>query len=184
MILTTEDYKQVYEILNQATPLSEDCGRWCNAICCQPRPAFSYSPLYIYLLPGEDALFDKSDPWLKWYSLNTKKYRFPKSWGKRFYAVRCLGPSKCKRSLRPIQCRTFPLMPYLTADGKFQLVLYNQPLPYECPLITDGVSLNENFIKAVRDAWEILIKDVRIYDYINADSANIRKFGLPMQVVD
>ena len=184
MILSKEDFQKVYEILDSATPISGDCGKKCGALCCLPKPIFQYNSLLIYLLPGEDSLHDKEDPWLKWYSLNTKKYLFPKSWGKRFRAVRCSGPSKCKRNLRPIQCRTFPLMPYLTPDEKLQLILYNQPLPYQCPLITDSISLNKPFAENVRKAWKILLQDTRIFDYVKGESEHIRKTLDAIQVIE
>ena len=184
MMLSKEDYQKVYELFDIATPLSCDCGTLCNGVCCKPKKTFLYSSLWIYLLPGEDCLHDRTDKWLKWYHLNSKKHLFPKSWGKRFWAVRCSGPEKCKRNLRPIQCRTFPLMPYLAADGEFQLILFNQPLPYECPLVTEGYELEEAFISNVRKAWEILLQDNRIYDYVKADSERIRKAGNAIQIIE
>ncbi len=184
MKLSKEDFQKVYELFDQATPLSGDCGQRCGAVCCKPGPFFQYSPLYIYMLPGEEVLHDKKDSWLRWYSLNTKKYLFPKSWGKSFWAVRCTGPDNCKRELRPIQCRTFPLMPYLTVEGNLQLILYNQQLPYECPLITEGTPLDEKFIECVRNAWEILLKDVRIYDYVKTESESMRNAEVAIQVIE
>ncbi|MCQ2530686.1 MAG: hypothetical protein MJ086_05455 [Lachnospiraceae bacterium] len=183
-MLTIDDFKKVYELLDNATPLSCDCGKMCGAVCCKPKKTFLYSSLWVYMLPGEDCLHDKNDKWLKWYRLNSKKHLFPKSWGKRFWAVRCTGPEHCKRELRPIQCRTFPLMPYLGADGEFQLILFNQPLPYECPLVTEGYELEESFITNVRNAWEILLQDNRIFDYVKADSERIRKAGDAIQIIE
>ena len=75
-------------------------------------------------------------------------------------------------------------MPYLGADGEFQLILFNQPLPYECPLVTEGYELEESFITNVRSAWEILLQDKRIFDYVKADSERIRKAGDAIQIIE
>ncbi len=51
------------------------------------------------------------------------------------FFIKCKTPPYCVRDKRPIQCRTFPLMPYLTEDGELQMLYNDNELPYLCPLI-------------------------------------------------
>lgn len=176
-MLTKEDYLKVYEILN-ATPLPFDCGTLCGSACCLPDNETKKRDCWIYMLPGEDEVHDKKDGWLTWKRLSTRRHLFPRSWGRKTWAVRCSDPENCRRQLRPIQCRTFPLMPYLTPGGRLQIVLYNRQLPYECPLIAGNTELDENFAKSVHRAWSILITDQRIFDYVEAESARMRENGV------
>ena len=78
----------------------------------------------IYLLPGEEAVFEDGRDWLEWSTQNAEECGFPESWEGPVFFIKCKTPPYCVRDKRPIQCRTFPLMPYLTEDGELQM-LYN-----------------------------------------------------------
>lgn len=162
--LTKDDYLEIYQILNQATPLKEDCGKICDKLCCKQ----DNENLGMYLLPGEETMFDRSKEWLVWEEHNPTDYDFPASWTEKVFFIRCLRD--CPREKRPIQCRTFPLAPHLTKEGTLTLIRETLPLPYQCPLIEKRISLEKDFILAVYQAWSRLIQDYRIYDLVKLDS--------------
>lgn len=189
--LSTEDYKKIYAMLEKVSPIEGDCGKLCSASCCSIDGKFpealrdenyisesdpengdedSAEELGIYLMPGEENLHDKNDPWLEWSEEDAQSAGFPESWREKVYFVKCHGASQCKRELRPIQCRTFPVAPYLTEDEKLQLILYTDILPYKCPLVHGDFHLNEDFLSATFAAWSKLIEDQRIFDLVLEDS--------------
>ncbi|MBE6040917.1 MAG: hypothetical protein E7220_00165 [Clostridiales bacterium] len=160
-------YRAIYRLLDRVSPVPFDCGMICGAACCN---AGADEETGIYLLPGEDKIHDRKDGWLSWSVQDTEEYDFPESWHGKVYFVRCGGPDKCKRSLRPIQCRTFPLAPYLTEDGELQLIYNDSDLPYCCPMVEEETELQEDFIRATYTVWKHLIRDPLIYDLVEADS--------------
>jgi len=162
--LTKDDYLKIYQILDKATPLKEDCGKICGKLCCKQ----DNEDLGMYLLPGEETMLDRSEKWLVWNEHDPIDYDFPPSWTEKVFFVRCLGD--CPREKRPIQCRTFPLAPHLTKEGTLALIRETLPLPYQCPLIEKRIPLEKDFILAVYQAWSKLIQDSRIYDLVKFDS--------------
>ncbi len=173
-------YRAIYRLLNRVSPLSTDCGQLCAAACCncggdgseENSPDFEMG---IYLLPGEEKLFTRKENWLKWSVENAEDYEFPDSWSGKVYFVRCKTPPHCPREMRPLQCRFYPLAPYLTEDGILKLILSPAELPYHCPLITDKIPLQESFIKATFTVWKHLLRDPLIYDLVTMDSKELRK---------
>lgn len=162
-------YQAIYRLLNRVSPLNFDCGNLCGAICCtKEHPADN--EMGIYLLPGEDKIHDKKDGWLAWSEENTEDYDFPESWKGKVYFVQCKGPENCKRALRPMQCRTFPLAPHIDEDGELTLVYNDMELPYRCPLIDDEMPLDDRFVQATETVWKHLIRDPLIYDLVKEDS--------------
>ena len=160
-------YRAIYRLLDRVSPVPFDCGRICGATCCDYRDD---EEMGLFFLPGESAIHDKSDPWLEWFEERTEDYFLPESWDETFDFVRCLGPAHCNRAKRPIQCRSFPLLPHLDADGTLTLIKNDAPLPYCCPLIEDEVELDPRFCQATLTAWKHLIRDPRIYDLVEMDS--------------
>ena len=53
------------------------------------------------------------------------------------------------------------------------LAYYDDELPYVCPLIREGRKLQEDFVKAAYEAWEILMQDEAIKDLIVKDSSKL-----------
>ena len=166
--LTRSDYEKIYHMLDAVSPIDTDCGKLCRAVCCSQEDAGEDAG--IYLLPGEASVHDKSDPWLTWWSDSVDDYDFPASWTGTVDFVRCRGAASCRRSLRPIQCRTFPLAVHLTPDGKLQMILNDMELPYRCPLIENGRPLNADFVRVTLEAWQLLITDPLIRDLVEEDS--------------
>ena len=182
-MLSKEDYEQIYKMLDSVNPLSNDCGKLCNAVCCKSELYPQEEDYFLYLLLGEESVHDKKDTWLDWSEEKTSDFYLPSSWGEKFNVVRCHGPEKCKRKLRPIQCRTFPLEPHLSKDGELELIYCSNKTPYKCPLICDKIKLTDEFIWMTYLAWKKLISDKPIYDYIMMESLRHNYFWKKYRVV-
>lgn len=151
-MITPEEYKTIYRKLDEISPVPFDCGTVCNAACCHGGDDDG-----IHLLPGEEAVHEAND----WQSMEKN--------GTSFF-VKCKGSENCNRSLRPIQCRTFPLMPVLNMDGKVEMVINDMELSYSCPLIDADAELDKDFVKVTREIWETLAKDPDIRKTITKSS--------------
>lgn len=175
-----DTYRAIYRLLNKVSPLLSDCGQLCAAACCNcggngsGEESLDFD-MGIYLLPGEEKLFTRKEEWLKWNVEDAEDFEFPDSWSGKVYFVRCKTPPHCPREMRPLQCRFYPLAPYLSEKGKFSLILSPADLPYQCPLITEKMALEPAFVKATHTVWKRLIRDPLIRDLVAMDSKAIRK---------
>ena len=173
-------YKAIYRLLDKVSPLPSDCGQLCSSACCScggdadDEDGLDFD-MGIYLLPGEEKLFSRREAWLKWSVENAEDYEFPDSWQGKVYFVRCKTPPHCPRESRPLQCRFYPLAPYLTEKDELHLIFSPVELPYRCPLITGRVPLQQSFIRATHTVWKRLIKDPLIRDLVGMDSKALRK---------
>ena len=118
---------------------------------------------------GDNAASEKQG-WLEWESLSSDEYELPGTWKGKIYFVRCKTPPHCPREMRPIQCRSFPLLPHLSEDGELTLVFNDYELPYACPMIEEEIELDERFVKATTTVWKHLIRDPLIYDMVWGES--------------
>ena len=164
-VIRKSTWKAIYRLLDRVSPVPFDCGTVCGAACCMAE-----GDVGIYLLPGEDKLHDKKADWLLWSTQDTDDYDFPPSWHGKVYFVRCKTPPHCPRSLRPLQCRTFPLLPVFDEHGDLQLVYDNTRLPYSCPLIESGAALSPDFVQATTTVWKHLIRDPLIRDLVKMNT--------------
>jgi hypothetical protein len=123
----------------------------------------------MYLLPGEEVMFDRTEDWLIWQEHHTEKYEFCPSWRDPVYFVCCRGV--CPRDRRPFACRTFPVSPYLSPEGTLELRLEGAAIPV-CPLVQAGDInfLDRRFLTRAKLAWEELIKDPLIRDHVEWES--------------
>lgn len=168
-MLSKAQYLLAYKLLENTTPLSTDCGELCGKKCCTDWQ----DDVGIYLLPGEEQLFSFTEDWLKWEKHSTEEYEFCPSWEGDFFFVKCIKP--CPREKRPFQCRTFPLLPHLEIDGRLSMILA-QEFANLCPLIQKGIkSLNPDFVKNAKQAWQILLNDPLIYADVLWESEKRRK---------
>lgn len=165
-------YKAIYRLLDRVSPVNYDCGTLCGAACCTcgHDESLDDMQLGIYLLPGEEKLFDKNDEWLEWTSEYAEDFDFPESWTGKVHFIRCKTPPVCPREKRPLQCRFFPLEPHILEDGTLRLILNTVDLPYTCPLIDKRMELTPSFIQATYTVWKRLITDPLIYDLVVQDS--------------
>ncbi len=165
--ITKAEYEEIYRLLDSVSPLERDCGELCGAACCTAGDG----DMGIYLLPGEEKLFGpEDDDWLEKTRERAEDYEFPGSWHGTVYFVRCKTPPHCPREKRPIQCRSFPLLPHLTEDGVLSMVYNDLDVPYRCPLIEEELPLNDDFVETTQLAWERLIRDPLIFDLVRMDS--------------
>lgn len=158
------EFERAYQLLD-VPPFEGDCGRLCGKICCQEYER----GVGMYLLPGEECMFTGDEPWLRWKLHSAENRDFPGSW-KGFVAfAECDG--WCPRECRPIQCRTFPLMPYIPRDGGIQdlkVVLDEVAGILICPLVRNPERhpLREEFRSRALEAWKVLANDPLIRDDI------------------
>lgn len=162
------DWDRVYKLLNDVTPLPADCGRLCGAVCCSEWE----KGVGMYLLPGEEIMFSGAEEWLTWEEHATGEYEFCPSWRGTFYFVRCNG--SCPREKRPFACRIFPLSPYLSPEGGFELRL-EEAAALLCPLVkADDIKLlDRRFLARARLAWEVLLQDPLIRDDVEWESRRL-----------
>ncbi|MTI81904.1 MAG: hypothetical protein FH758_13700 [Firmicutes bacterium] len=176
--MRTVDYKKLYQITANITPLESDCGKMCKSICCQPDGEDSIG---MYLYPGEEAMFTDKEDWLRWEHRHPEEDEFPPSWQYPVNFIRCTKP--CPREKRPLSCRFFPLTPHLMRDNTLLLIHETIDLPYSCPLITHRIPLRNDFIDIVARSWRELLKDHRIFDLVTMDSREREQEGYLPEVV-
>ena len=162
-------YRAIYRLLDRVSPVDYDCGTLCQAACCVI-PNEEDAEMGIYLLPGEDKIHDRQSEGFRWTEESTEDFEFPESWSGKVFFLHCLKSPHCQRSMRPIQCRTFPILPHITEDAELIMIYDDTDVPYRCPLIEDELPLNDDFVKATHTVWKHLIRDPLIYDLVKEDS--------------
>lgn len=174
MQITAEEMKKsikrIYEKLDEVTPLDYDCGTLCNHVCCAyDEGEYRNKDLALYLLPGEELMYEDSD-YFDLYVVSPKELDYPRRWKGDVFMVECNNPPHCDRSIRPIQCRTFPLVPHISEDGKLHLILDENEFPYECPIIRDNIKLNDDFVRITHEVWTMLINNPMVRALVSFDS--------------
>lgn len=125
-------------LLEEVTPLRQDCGRFCAGACCRSDEDGQGGML---LFPGEETLYD---PLPEGFSLTKDDAVLPGA-----YLLTCQGV--CRRAQRPLACRFFPLLP---TRGGARMDRRGWAV---CPLMESGKrGLDPAFVDAVRRAGEIL----------------------------
>lgn len=174
MEITADEMKQtikkIYERLDKVTPVDFDCGKLCGEVCCVfDSEEYPNDELALFLLPGEELMYEDS-PDFDLYYIDARELEFPHSWKGDVCLVKCRNPPRCDRSIRPIQCRTFPLVPHITKKGEFHLVLDDSEFPYKCPIIEENIPFRHDFLKEIYNVWKILIQNPLVYDFVDYDS--------------
>ncbi|HBC93438.1 MAG TPA: hypothetical protein DCZ10_11245 [Pelotomaculum sp.] len=162
------DWKRIYRLLENVTPLAADCGKICSAACCSEWE----QGVGMYLLPGEEVMFSKNEEWLCWQEHSTEEYEFCPSWTGSVSFVSCNGA--CPRDKRPFACRTFPVVPYLTPDGNLEM-RFDRAASLLCPLVKAGDLglLERRFLARARLAWEELLHEPLIRDDVEWESRRL-----------
>jgi hypothetical protein len=154
-----EQFIELYELLNEITPLLVDCGELCQGgACCRTEAGQG-----VYLFPGEETLFSNTDYWGKPTQIDDHT------------AIVCDG--NCPRDERPLFCRLFPLFPYLTADGELEIIFYS-PLAHICPLVKleDFTLLAEDYLEVVEEIADKLLADSACREFLAAISRAIDRY--------
>ena len=174
MRITAEEMKEsirrIYERLDKVTPLDFDCGTLCGEVCCvYDEEGYRNKDLVLYLLPGEELMYEDSE-YFDLYVVDPKGLDYPRRWNEDVFIVECSNPPHCDRSIRPIQCRTFPLIPHISSEGKLHMILDENEFPYECPIIRDNIKLNDDFVKVTYEIWSMFISNPMVHALIEFDS--------------
>ena len=138
---------KAYAALGDETPLIGDCGHLCGKACCK---GIDGEITGMLLFPGESELLE-----------DTKGFEIMES-GLLLADVPikllvCGG--NCDRVKRPLMCRFFPLIPYVSIAGNPNLRM-NRFFGL-CPLVRSGGKrqLKPAFLLAAKNAAKILLKD-------------------------
>ena len=146
--------RQALALLEDVTPLDTDCGQVCDGRCCRP----SADSIGMLSLPSEDKLLADEG-----FTIT------PADGGK---LLTCDGI--CRREMRPFACRVFPLFPYIGEDGRVSAV-YDPRSWRLCPLTQNcaRIPLRRDFVRAVRRAGRILMRDPVCAAFLYAQSREI-----------
>ncbi len=159
------DWAEVYQLLEDVTPLLTDCGRLCKKKCC----SLEESGRGVFLFPGEDKLFAKETSWcrVKGYTGDNMHYT-----GSEPLMLDCCG--RCPRDKRPLVCRLFPMAPYLNREGSLEII-FDPDAYFICPLsrLEDYEVLNKHFLDRVRQVWLLLMEDEEIVENVKAYSQRL-----------
>ncbi|MCR5067678.1 MAG: hypothetical protein K6A14_06425 [Erysipelotrichaceae bacterium] len=175
------DYRRIYELLNRHEILDYDCGQLCSAACCRPDGCYDEEVINedyliddadgemgIFLYPGEEQMTAPQD-WQDYSVENAEDMGFPADW-KQVTFVSCGGKAFCKRALRPLQCRLFPLAVHLDENDELSLIYFPDELPYRCPIIERRLTVNEEALADLLEVCRMLLEDERVYELIKSDS--------------
>ena len=143
--------REALDLLENVTPLAVDCGQVCDGRCCRP----SEDSSGMLLFPGEETL------------LADEGYTMTPTGGGML--LTCGG--RCRREMRPLACRIFPLFPYVGEDGRVRAV-YDPRSFRLCPLTQNcaRVPLRRDFVRAVRRAGRLLMRDPACAAFLRAQS--------------
>lgn len=150
-----EYYEKIYNMLDEVTPLSKDCGVLCDKACCKEED----EPAGMFVFPFEEELL--KDASFGYMEESNCEYGEEKT-AKIFY---CTKP--CNRSQRPLSCRIFPLTPY-RKNGRIKLIM-NPAAKKMCPLARSlhPSQLEEDFEENVMRAMNRITKIKDGDDYID-----------------
>ena len=154
-------YAILYALLKDVTPLFVDCGEKCGGRCCED----SDEGTGMYLYPLESCMYQNKPSWAK-----IEKSGFYYG-DKEALLLSC--PGRCERTLRPLACRIFPLVPYKKAGEKMK-VIFDPRAAGMCPL--SPLELTDEFVEAVEKAMRFLVKTKEGREFIEAQSVLIDEY--------
>ncbi|HHW48145.1 MAG TPA: hypothetical protein GXX14_05950 [Clostridiaceae bacterium] len=156
-------YKKAYRMLDNITPLKFDCGTLCESRCCKGDDSTG-----MHLYPGEE-IMQNSNNFLK------IRDAFFESGVIKFATCN----EKCDRRTRPLACRIFPLVPYISQDGRLHIV-EDPRAKHICPLLlhNDMIRMNRRFKSNVYKVFRFLIEDREIKEYVCRLSNILREYAL------
>ena len=149
-------------ILRDVTPLKKNCGRLCDAACCQSDDSGENGML---LFPFEECFYEKPIEGFPFHLIDDDTLF---KGGKRFV---CEG--RCSREHRPLACRLFPLRIRLETDetgDETRAVAELDPRAWAvCPLLEQGGmrAMSQDFIRAVEEAGNALAKNVYMLEALH-----------------
>ena len=146
-------YQKIFDVLGNLTPLTADCGRLCNGACCK----------------GDDKTGMRLFP----FEQTTLSVIETADGGR--LAV-CDGT--CDREKRPLSCRIFPFFPTVDEKGRVFVELDYRAVRL-CPMVThaDDIVFDKRFLKAVKKAGKLLVKDPANRAFLEETTAEIDTFA-------
>lgn len=151
-------YLQLYRLFDNSTPIKTDCGKICGKACCKGEDAG------MYLFPGEESVYRLLNP--DWAEIEKSEFNYEYGGRKKHVPILfCSG--SCDRYQRPLACRIFPLTPYVNKSGELEIIM-DPRAKSVCPLSRelDADELDYGFIKNVRKAFVLLMKNAEIKEYM------------------
>lgn len=161
-------YLQLYRLFDNVTPVPVDCGELCDKACCQGDDSG------MFLFPGESAVYKLLNP--DWVTVYESDFSYVHN-GKTYKTPIAMCDGNCDRYQRPLACRIFPLTPYLTADKTIEIIVDPRAKGL-CPL-AKGFNLedfDEKFIKNIKKAFNVLMKNKHFADFMKEYSSYIDDF--------
>ncbi len=155
--MTAKDfYSYAYKLFEKVTPLRGDCGTMCGGACCEGDDESG-----MYLFPYEECMYEKIPD-----NFKIEQSSFEYSDDK--YAPILLCKPFCDRRLRPLACRIFPLLPYITEDGNLKIIMDPRGKNM-CPLAlaAQPEQLNPEFLRRVEYLGKLMVKNKVLYEYLD-----------------
>lgn len=156
-------YRKLYKMLEDVTPLTVDCGKLCDNACC----VVTDEVTGMYLFPGERVMYNPMPSWGEIQDID-----FTYGGGKSVDFFTCSG--KCDRTLRPLSCRIFPLVPYAKRGGELQILMDVRGRGM-CPLATAMKieDLSPLFVERVTKAMKLCMLNEQTREFIYSLSESI-----------
>ena len=80
--------KRMYERLDEVSPVDFDCGKLCGEVCCVYDVDETHTEeLVLYLLPGEELMYEDSDEFELYY-MDSSEIKYPPSWKDNIFLVK------------------------------------------------------------------------------------------------
>ena len=148
-------YTHAYSLFDRVTPLLGDCGTMCENACCMGDDESG-----MYLFPGEECMFTPMPGNMK---IETSSFEYSDD----KYADILLCRPYCDRRRRPLACRIFPLLPYITEEGKLKIIMDPRGKNM-CPLAAaaEPSQLNSEFVRRVTYLGKIMVRDKVLFEYL------------------
>lgn len=156
------------EKLLEPTPLNRDCGKLCDAACCQVDEDGQGGML---LFPGEAGLYGNQLP--EGFDILPDHSVMPEG-----QLLTCEG--FCRREDRPLACRLFPLVIWLEEAGEPRLTLDPRAWPL-CPLMPSGLSgLSPAFVASAEEAAKLLAGEPEQREFLIKQTAFLKRLAQPL----
>ncbi len=156
-------YSKIYKMLEAVTPLTVDCGQLCGGACCKVTDEITG----MYLFPGENVMYNPMPSWGEIHEID-----FTYGGEKTVDFFTCIGT--CDRTLRPLSCRIFPLVPYAKRGEELQILMDVRGKGM-CPLATAMKieDLDSKFVERVSLAMKLCMNVGEIREFIYSLSESI-----------
>lgn len=138
---------KAYELLERVTPLTYDCGKLCDGLCCQ-----GDGQTGMHLFPGEEEIIRNVDGFSILNCEGNHGYKM----------VVCNGT--CDRKYRPLACRIYPCFPMITEDG-FDVRTDIRGIG-SCPILRENIRIDYSFIRQVRKVARLFSGNKELKEYI------------------